>query len=204
MDRNPLKGLVPPREESPQRPMMEPARYRKMLAVAQEVDWRFYTALVLAHETGHRIGAIRALRWSDIDLAGQCVHWRKTNDKIGLEHVTPLTDAAIAALGEARRTSPGVGEAWVFPAPRDESREVARDLMTGWWKRAEEEAGLERIRWLGWHSLRRRFGTDLKDVPLRELCDLGGWKDPDTVVRCYQRSDQQDLREALARRRGTG
>ena len=55
--------------------------------------------------------------------------------------------------------------------------------MTRWWKRAENLAGISRIPWLGWHGLRRRFASDLKDIPLRSLCDLGGWKDPDTVVR---------------------
>ncbi len=61
-------------------------------------------------------------------------------------------------------------------------------------------AGLEPIRWLGWHSLRRRFATDLKQIPLRDLCDLGGWKDPDTVVRCYQATDEEDLRRAITSR----
>lgn len=32
--------------------------------VRLEVDWRFRAALVPAHETGHRIGAIHQLRWS--------------------------------------------------------------------------------------------------------------------------------------------
>ena len=73
--------------------------------------------------------------------------------------------------------------------------------MTKWWKRAEKLAGLEPIRWLGWHSLRRRFATDLKQIPLRDLCDLGGWKDPDTVVKCYQASDEEDLRKAIQARR---
>ena len=34
---------------------MTPERYEAMLAVAEGVDWRFRVALVLAHETGHRI-----------------------------------------------------------------------------------------------------------------------------------------------------
>ena len=146
--------------------------------VAKGIDWRFYAALVLAHATGHRVGAIRQLRWSDVDFVNQVVYWRKTNDKIGLEHATPRTDAAMAALTEARKLNPGVGEAWVLPAPRDESCAVARDLMTRWWKRVEEAAGLDPVPWLGWHSLRRRFATDFKDIPLRELCDLGGWRTP--------------------------
>ena len=44
------------------------AEYEALLRVAGEVDWRFKVALVLAHETGHRIGAIRQLLWSDIEI----------------------------------------------------------------------------------------------------------------------------------------
>ena len=60
---------------------------------------------------------------------------------------------------------------------------------------------LEPIHWLGWHGLRRRFATDPKQIPLRDLCDLGGWKDPDTVVKCYQTADEEDLRKAIQARR---
>ncbi len=40
-----------------------------------------------------------------------------------------------------------------------------------------------------------------QQIPLRDLCDLGGWKDPDTVVKCYQASDEEDLRKAIQARR---
>jgi integrase len=66
--------------------------------VAQSIDWRFEVALVLAHETGHRIGAIRLLRWSDVDFEREVVVWRAQNDKTGTEHVTPLSLDATAAL----------------------------------------------------------------------------------------------------------
>jgi hypothetical protein len=74
--------------------------------------------------------------------------------------------------------------------------------MTRWWRQAEELAGLDHQEWLGWHSLRRRFAIDLmKEVPLKVICDLGGWSGPETVVRCYQSTTQEDLREALSRRK---
>ena len=52
-----------------------------MLGVSRQVDWRFHVALVLAHETGHRIGAIRNLRWADIDFEGREVRWRAEHEK---------------------------------------------------------------------------------------------------------------------------
>ena len=93
MDRNPLKGLTLPREASPKRPSMTPERYERTLQVADQVDWRFRASLILARETGHRIGAIRQLRWSDIDLDRGVICWSSWGDKIRYEHETPLTEA---------------------------------------------------------------------------------------------------------------
>lgn len=40
----------------------------------------------------------------------------------------------------------------------------------------------------------------LKGVPLVDLCYLGGWKDPQTILKCYQRPDERTVREVLANR----
>ena len=72
--------------------------------------------------------------------------------------------------------------------------------MASWWKRAERLASLEPIKWLGWHSHRRLFANERKDVPLRLSSDLGGWKDHDTFLKCYQRSSMDELRTALESR----
>jgi hypothetical protein len=44
----------------------------------------------------------------------------------------------------------------------------------------------------------------LRDVPLRELKDLGGWKSERTVVAVYLRPDEQAQRTALARLAANG
>ena len=59
LDRNPLKGLKTPTEKNPTRVVLGEEEYQALLKVSHRVDWRFHVALVLAHETGHRIGAIR-------------------------------------------------------------------------------------------------------------------------------------------------
>ena len=61
LDRNPLKGLRKPVEKNPVRVVITDKEYRALLKVSRRVGWRFHVALVLAHETGHRIGAIRKL-----------------------------------------------------------------------------------------------------------------------------------------------
>ena len=70
-----------------------------------------------------------------------------------------------------------------------------------WWKKAQTLAGLQPKPGRGWHSLRRKFAADLMNQPLKVLCELGGWKTAETVLQCYQRADEGQLRKALEERR---
>ena len=112
-----------------------------------------------------------------------------------------MTAEAVAALELARRQHPLTGDAPVLPSSRDLSVSVGPWMARGWWERAESLAGLEPKRGRGWHSLRRKFATDLMHQPLKVLCELGGWKTAQTVLQCYQRADEGQLKEALANRR---
>ncbi len=205
LDRNPLRGLRTPKEKNPRRVVLAEDEYQALLKVSRKVDWRFHVALVLAHETGHRIGAIRKLRWTDIDLDAGMIRWRAEYEKTGYEHTTPVTAEALAALAEAREMKVGGGDAHVLPAPGNPSVCLGSSRARSWWAKAQRLAGLEPKRGRGWHSLRRKFATDLMDQPLKVLCELGGWKTAKTVLRCYQRADEGQLRKALdARRRAHG
>ena len=73
--------------------------------------------------------------------------------------------------------------------------------MRDWWERGERLAEITHEPGLGWHSLRRKFATELKHTPLKDLCYLGGWKEPQTVLKCYQRPDESTMREALEGRK---
>ena len=201
LERNPLKGLRPPTEKNPLRVVLTEQEYQSLLATSVDLDWRFQVALVLAHETGHRIGAIRELRWSDIDLDAGLIQWRAEHEKTGYEHVTPITQEARASFEGARAQNPGIGDTPVLPAPQDPSRCVSRHLMRDWWSKAEKLAELGRKKGRGWHSLRRKFASDLMHKPLKVLCQLGGWKTHVTVLMCYQQVDDGEMREALENRR---
>lgn len=205
LDRNPLQGLDVPTEHNPVRSTLSDDQYRALLTVAPTISPLFEVALVLARETGHRIGAVRQLRWSDVDLEAGRITWRARTDKIGFEHATPLTPEAAEVLrreqarqeGEATVAKP----AWVLPSPGTPGEPCSRHLMRDYWERAAKAAGLPKGRRLGYHSLRRQFATELKDVPLKDLCVLGGWKEPQTILRCYMQPDEETMRAALAQRR---
>ena len=200
LDANPLRGLKVPREKNPTRVLLTHSEYEALLEVSVVMDWRFRVSLVIAHETGHRIGAIRKLRWSDIDMERGLVRWRAEHEKTGYEHRTPLTADTVAVLEEARRENPGIGDAPVLPAPKDPTKCVSRSLVRDWWEKAQKLASLEPKRGRGWHSLRRKFASDLMNQPLKVLCELGGWKTAQTVLQCYQRADEGQLRKALEER----
>jgi len=201
IDRNTLTGYKVSELETPKRPVFTDAQYRALLAVASEYPWQFGCLLLLAHETGHRLSAVLHLQWRDIDLAGSRITWRAENDKIGYEHVTPMTVGARDALEDARRIAPGIGDAPVVPGVTDRGLPVGPHLARDWLQRAQVRAELPPEKGRGWHAFRRNFASELRYASLRDLCDLGGWKDPTTVVKCYQRPSEDAMRAAQASRR---
>mgnify|MGYP001070249014 CR=1 FL=1 len=93
-----------------------------------------------------------------------------------------------------------IGDAWLFPSPSDPAQPVSRHLVRDWWERMQKAAKLPVEGRRGWHSLRRKFATELKNSPLRDLQALGGWKDPMTIVKCYPKPDDVTMAEALKNR----
>lgn len=200
LERNPLKGCPLPIEDNPTRRAFNRAQYRALVGIAAEINPLFRLAVVVAHYSGHRIGAFRHLRWSDIDFAKGTIRWRSEYDKIGSEHVTPISRELIAALRHGQRVAQGFGDAWVFPSPEDSTRLCSSSIMRDWMERGLKKVGLGPGMRYGWHSLRRQFATDLKHIPLSDLCALGGWKDPNTILKCYAQPDEQTMRAALNNR----
>ena len=122
LGRNPLAGLPLPREDSPKRPVMDQPYYELLLAIAPRVDWRFHVALVLVHETGHRIQSVRCLRWRDVDFHKDLIAWPAEYDKQRKGYLTPLSVAARKILLAVRSEQAAIGNGWVMPAVKDPSK----------------------------------------------------------------------------------
>ena len=200
IDRNPLDKLPFPSDAGVRRPVLVSEAFDKMLAVAARVAPLCPLLLVTVHETGHRVGAVVQLRWADVDLEHAKVRWRAESDKLRTEHETPVSAVAVEWLRRARRDRAQLGDGWVFPSPNNPARPVSRHRARTWWNRLEELAGLTPEPGRGWHSLRRKFATELKHAPLRDLAHLGSWKSTQTILKCYQQPDANTLRSALAMR----
>ena len=44
---------------------------------------------------------------------------------------------------------------------------------------------------------RARGRGSVMQLPLRDLCDAGGWKDAQTILKCYQQPDEDLIRGVL-------
>ncbi len=202
-DRNPLQGLPLPREESPRRPVVVAEQYAKLRRAARVRGPEVEALLVLAHETGHWIGAVRQLLWSDLTLRADAamVRWRAELDKIGHAHTTPLSTDATALLTRLQSMRSATGDTPVVPMLEDRTKCYTRHVVRKTWDALAKAAGLPTGQRFGWHSLRRKFATELKEMPLKDLCALGGWKSPATILTCYQTPDEATQRSALAQRK---
>ncbi len=208
LERDPTEGLAIPKEENPRRPLLDDARFGKLLAVADRVLMataeggrvRSYLRelLVIGHHAGRRIGAILHLRASDW-RPDQGRHgsllWRvgPGNRKKGArEKLVPVHPSVREALTAYLRERPAVGQALLFPSPMDPTRPVDRHAATNWFLEAECLAGLEHVRGLGFHGSRRRWATARKGLPLADVAEAGGWtKDSAALLTCYQMADDE-------------
>ena len=78
----------------------------------------------------------------------------------------------------------------------DRTSPASRQLASDWLKRAYRLTGIERPRQGLWHPFRRKWATDRKEYPLRDVAAAGGWQDVPTLL-MYQQPDQDTLREVI-------
>jgi len=49
-----------------------------------------------------------------------------------------------------------------------------------------------------WHPYRRKWATEHKHHPLKDVAAAGGWSDVDTLLNVYQQPDPQTLRAVMS------
>jgi integrase len=193
LDHNPLLGMKLPAEKNPCRPVETYDRYLRLMDVAHDVDWRLPAALVLAESTGQRIGSTLRLRKCDVDLDrppyGR-VQFRGEHQKTGYEHSVALTTGAAEVLRRHMARLVSGPEAWLFPAERDPEKAVCVSVMSRLLREAYIRSGLETSPGGLWHPWRRKWATERKGMPLKDVAAAGGWRDPTTLLRCYQQPDE--------------
>jgi integrase len=195
LETNPLRGLKLPVEKNPKRPVETYERYLAVMEVAPEIDWRLPCALHLAESAGRRIGSITKLRRDDVDLdrlPHGWVRFRAEHDKTGHEQWVPLTEEGRQVLRKHLAELPE-GSTWLFPAERNISKPVDVSVISRRLRSAYARAGLEPPKGGLWHPWRRKWATERKRMPLKDVQAAGGWKDSQTLLTCYQQADEATI-----------
>ena len=213
LDQNPLAGVRRPREKNPKRPVASWERYQETRRTVQELadkatsevsrrKWlKLELALVLAEATGRRLGAIRQLRWDDIDLSAKTIRWRAETDKKGKEWIVPIPSELCEELRAFRPKMGGEFGGLVFPRHTDSTRSVSRDAFRHWLRDAEERANLPELDGSLWHAYRRAWATSRKNLSVVDVAAAGGWSDISTLLKCYQQADKETLLEVMSHSR---
>lgn len=166
---NPTIGLMLPAVESKPTRIAAPAEMKKLIAALKDEDRPFYAVAAYA---GLRIGEIKGLRWSEIDLSeGEIRVMRNVDPQAGevepksaksKRTVPVISDLKVFLLEQRLRTQDDL----VFPGTRTKffSEQALRDRAVKAW----EKAGLEPI---GMHECRHTFvstciaaGVDIKTI----------------------------------------
>ncbi len=172
--------------------------YQKLLAVAPQIHPLLGLALVVAEGTGRRLSAWRNLRWDDVDLQAGTIRWRAEFDKKGYEQVVPMSEAVSKALREARKAQAAIGGSPVFLARQDPTTPCDRYLLDRWLRRAFEKAKVTPLKGGLWHSLRRKWATERKGYPVKDVAAAGGWRDEGTILKSYQQVDSETVKQYRA------
>ncbi len=201
LERNPVRGYERPRTANPKRPVATYDRYLSVRGHADQIDPQglFGAFLDLAEALGWRVTAICELWASDVDRKAVTaapqgrIRKREAVDKEGVEMWVPLSESARAALDQVLARHPAVGDVPLFPSPKNPlqpwTRWHARNLL----ERAEEKAELAPLPGGDWHPYRRKWATERKHLPVKDVAAAGGWKTEDTLVKCYQATDEATL-----------
>lgn len=193
--------------------LMEPAPRDRLLSPAEEARLfaalrpDFHAFIRFALLSGQRLGNIRRLRWSEVDLEQRVIRLRLKSRRPGGEpHLVPISPALAAILATERGRHPEFVFTYVAQRARSaEGREKERTAgqrqpftRAGWrkaWAAALKAAGITDLRF---HDLRHTALTRVYRATgnLRATQKLAGHKSISTTLR-YENSGLDDVREAL-------
>ncbi len=105
----------------------------------------------------------------------------------------PLHPKAREALDAWLTNRPGIGVAYLSPAPRDHTKHMRKERASKWLREAEQLAELPKQSGSLWHAYRRSGATSRKHLPDVDVAAAGGWKSTETLRRCYQQPDEASV-----------
>jgi integrase len=186
------------------KPHRETARERSLSADELRCVWPAFTAMgwpfgplgQLLLLLGQRRGEIAGLRWADLDLEAGVLHLSGIATKTGVEHVLPLSRAAVEIL----RSLPRIGDSeLVFPAARSGSTRP----VSGFSKALLSAHRLSGTRDWHFHDLRRTAATGMAKLNVgphvvERILAHSGSATMSVIARTYNvHSYQAEMRQGL-------
>jgi integrase len=165
----------------------------QLVAAIPTGQWK--TMVILALNTGLRIGEICALEWNDIDMNAQQLVVRRSvvrgivgSTKNNRERQVPLSSVAVATLSKMPRSH-------LFVFPRKDGSPLLHATARHQIIQACKRAGLRRI---GWHVLRHTFASWLVSdgVPIPVVQSLLGHANIEMTMR-YSHMAPSSFRTAI-------
>lgn len=131
---NPVRGLKRPKAPKGRERRLHPSEEERLLAACKKSRaWYLYGAVIVAIETGMRLGELAGLMWERIDLQQQIAHLADT--KNGSARSVPLSTRALQALNALPRSLTGK----VFPVHVDTIKQAFRSAVARGRKAYERE-----------------------------------------------------------------
>jgi len=172
---NPARGVRRPADNK-REVRLGDAQYRALGGAVRAAEaageaWQAITAVRLLTLTGCRRGEIERLRWTEVDLPGQCL--RLVDSKTG-KSIRPLGGAAIDILKVLPRSSefvlPGHASGKPFSGlPKAWKRVLGFALKQAEGRCPDDQAVAEGLQTLTPHGLRHAFASVAADLGLMEI-----------------------------------
>jgi Phage integrase family len=167
------------------------------LSAAHEEGADWYAAVCLCGEAGLRIGEVRALAWSDVDMKAATItvsrqrrHGVEGTPKGRTRRTIPMTRILIAALRALNSIRAGYVIRNLDGTPKTDGQD-AKAIQ-----RIYKRAGVPKRR-RKWHLLRNTFGAHAALFGVNPWTLMSGWDTSGSTRPCCTSSSPKTIRERL-------
>jgi integrase len=188
-----------PEERNPRQPVADRDRYEAIMAVAPGIGYLAEILPIMAW-TGRRATAVCSLTFGDLRLdegPHGSIRWPASTDKRKKEFTAPIAPQVREVLDKILRERPGIGNAPLFPSPRNRSKPIRYELALDWLRKAEKKAKIPKQERGAFHAFRRMWATERKHLPDIDVAAAGGWSDTRALKASYQHADPDTMRRVV-------
>ena len=152
VDRDPCAGITKPGDETKRDRALSDHELARVWRAADSMGYPFGPAVQLLILTGARREEVGAMRRGEVDLAAETWTLPAARTKNNVEHVIPLSDAALSILADAPRI--GRRDGFVFTT-------TGETAISGWSKAKANLDAASGVECWRLHDLRRTVATGL-------------------------------------------